>query len=731
MMTIEQWFLQFKRKSFSMDDDHRQGRPIEISTSENVAVVKKSIKEHKRIIYRQLEKLLKILVSDFHVFGEPVQLGLAKVLRRNVKTEVLFSNGYCNKMEKKIRKWCRKLIPGRSSLSNTIGQSSKKDSDFSANSQINFSYPEVLDNMEKEVPIEDQMFEIEQNIEACTQELDKSKYNILERQTCNSPTKVEHNFNEKIMHETGDFKCDGPNALLSVPLKSLTSGTENVDVVGLNVKQWEVKYSTSETCSNVKKCRDIVLACQDCETEFCDRSQSDMCIFSGLSKEEIILIRNEVEVQLNRMCPISFYDFCVIACDIDYEDALLFRTNFCKQYNLKGCMLFDPDISSLGGDIFEQYQAMIERSTKVFFYHTENYKKDYVHLRIQNGAVYQQLWEQMQRNREKCVPIFPHGRHKIGLALSGVSGLDASIPDSFRHRVNATFTENVRNIRMLKQLDAEKKRPVLYKEALRIIIQNHKRDIFARKKLLKSDHMLQKKKEKHRSKTAKGKLVERRSKRLPSVQSNHCDTADESVGLELGISIENIKALEERIFEEKIDLNDMCIYKLVSEEECVVCPIQRKEQYDFCMICSERDITKAEMLTNDLSKQFELIGHFIWNSIYAGSDQFSALEDVIDRSSVVVYYITQNFADDQFCCHIARNRLTQPSEVDDVIRNIPLLIQQDTLLPETLRLIQKLTLDYIGTQFPRIFSKTIRLKRIRRWISNEVQIHVYNRRTEG
>ena len=63
LRTIERWYLQFKRKSFSLDDDLRPGRPIELSTPENVAAVDKAIKGDRRITYRQLEEHLKIPVS--------------------------------------------------------------------------------------------------------------------------------------------------------------------------------------------------------------------------------------------------------------------------------------------------------------------------------------------------------------------------------------------------------------------------------------------------------------------------------------------------------------------------------------------------------------------------------------------------------------------------------------------------------------------------------------------
>ncbi|XP_023725100.1 uncharacterized protein LOC111874109 [Cryptotermes secundus] len=187
-------------------------------------------------------------------------------------------------------------------------------------------------------------------------------------------------------------------------------------------------------------------------------------VYSGLTADEIALIENDVQIHLNKFCPTMYYDFCLITCDTDYEEATIFRSEFCRKYNLTGCMLFDDDIANLGEDIFEQYEAMMKRSTKVFFYHTENYKKDRVLRRVQNGAVYQQLWEQMCRDKDKCVPVFPNGHHRLGLALSGISGLDPTRPEHMHRRVQATFTDSIREVRVLKEADAKRRRCVLYKE---------------------------------------------------------------------------------------------------------------------------------------------------------------------------------------------------------------------------------------------------------------------------
>lgn len=205
-----------------------------------------------------------------------------------------------------------------------------------------------------------------------------------------------------------------------------------------------------------------------------DLSSLESSEYCGLTPDEIAVIQNDIELYLNRVCPTTYYDFCLISCDIDNEEATEFRSKFCREYNLMGCMLSDGNFASLGGDIFVQYEAMMNRSTKVFFYLTENYKKDNVHLRVQNGAVYQQLWEQMCKDKDKCVPVFPNGVHTLGLALSGISGLDPTHAELMHRRVLATFTDRVRKVRMLKEAEAKKRRSVFYKELCEYVARCYK-----------------------------------------------------------------------------------------------------------------------------------------------------------------------------------------------------------------------------------------------------------------
>ena len=356
-------------------------------------------------------------------------------------------------MEKKFLKWCKKLIPGRSTMTKNEKQSTSQE------------------NVNKR-PVDSH------------------------RVTCGLDSDVHHNVNmEKEVHIEGqgktqdslDISTDGCGLLYSNKSTVLLSSeidsavkcqdfVESEEAITLPAVSTELNTAGSDECGAMyveltkkDELRDVELL--KSEIEYFKMLETNLDY--PLSEEEMYLIRSEVETELNKVCPAEFYDFCLITCDADYEEALQFRSQLSEEYNLKGCMLFDPSIASLGGDIFSQYEAMIERSTKVFFYHTENYKKDYVHLRIQNGAVYQQLWEKMRWNREKCVPVFPHGRHKLGLALSGVSGLDPTIPENLSRRMQATFTKDVRKICVLKEIVSRQKRPLLYKDLLGRYLQEY------------------------------------------------------------------------------------------------------------------------------------------------------------------------------------------------------------------------------------------------------------------
>lgn len=62
----------------------------------------------------------------------------------------------------------------------------------------------------------------------------------------------------------------------------------------------------------------------------------------------------------------------------------------------------------------------------------------------------------------------------MGLALSGISGLDPTHPKLMCRRVLATFTDKVRKVRMLKEAEAKRRSSVIYKKLCEYVAQCYK-----------------------------------------------------------------------------------------------------------------------------------------------------------------------------------------------------------------------------------------------------------------
>jgi hypothetical protein len=221
----------------------------------------------------------------------------------------------------------------------------------------------------------------------------------------------------------------------------------------------------------------------------------------------------------------------------------------------------------------------------------------------------------------------------------------------------------------------------------------------------------------------RNKLLEWHCRRMSLRHGKESDSTTEPIPLATWPGQQLHSAVKATIAEERVTFDLAHISTICREIESELqgsCPFEGKEQYDFCMICSETDVYEAEKLTENLSDQYRLTGHLVWNSVHLGADQFTVFEEVIERSSVVIFYITKNFIEDKFCCHIAKIRLVSPVEIFGTIRDIPLLIDCDVTLPESLRLVQKLTPQYIGAQFPKIFTDKVRFEKIERQVQCEM-----------
>jgi len=222
---------------------------------------------------------------------------------------------------------------------------------------------------------------------------------------------------------------------------------------------------------------------------------------------------------------------------------------------------------------------------------------------------------------------------------------------------------------------------------------------------------------------ARNKLLEWHCRQISLRYGRKCDNTTEPIPLATWPGQQLHSTVEATIAEGGVTFDMAHISTICGEIESELqgsYPFEVKDQYDFCMICSETDVCEAGKLTENLSDKYKLTGHLVWNSVSLGSDQFTVFEEVIHRSSVVIFYITKNFIEDKFCCHIARTRLVSPVEISGTIRDIPLLIDRDVTLPESLRLVQKLTLQYIGAHFPKIFTDKVRFEKTERQVQCEM-----------
>lgn len=145
--------------------------------------------------------------------------------------------------------------------------------------------------------------------------------------------------------------------------------------------------------------------------------------------------------------PVNFYDFCVIASDKDFElaEGLV---ELLKNIGLTGCVAGNQ----LGSDILEECNELVASCTKVLFLISENFTADGFCRRLQSAAVFQSLIARIALDRNKCVPVFSgdSGARRIPLPLMGIAGINLLERDTIISRIKATYTANVRCIKILK-----------------------------------------------------------------------------------------------------------------------------------------------------------------------------------------------------------------------------------------------------------------------------------------
>ncbi|XP_063233024.1 uncharacterized protein LOC134536889 isoform X1 [Bacillus rossius redtenbacheri] len=154
---------------------------------------------------------------------------------------------------------------------------------------------------------------------------------------------------------------------------------------------------------------------------------------------------------------------------------------------------------------------------------------------------------------------------------------------------------------------------------------------------------------------------------------------------------------------------------LAAIEQAVVAELDEKlpmlvdEQFDFCVVSAEIDCLVASEFAKDVASKFNLLGFFVEEVM--GQDKFSSVMTAIQKSTKVVFYITEHFVADEFCSHLVRNTVGLPCSTNIAARIVPVLQTPEIELPAALRIINKVVLSN-PTQFefvmPRIFNCEVR-----------------------
>ncbi|XP_063233058.1 uncharacterized protein LOC134536889 isoform X2 [Bacillus rossius redtenbacheri] len=254
-------------------------------------------------------------------------------------------------------------------------------------------------------------------------------------------------------------------------VNSISLGSGNVEVKDLSPSiQFE-----NDTGNNVVALRKSTLDIYSINDEETASSvNTTLCLYElppaelvqldDVPSNQLDILRNEALQEANREYPIKCYDFCLICCDEDYEIAEEIKEKLCSSFDLVGCMIQNDGLM-LGRDVFQAYEFMMERSTKVLFLITNAFNRDPFNQRLQNGAVFQTLMSRVKK--EKCVPVFPYGLREVPLPLSGISGISCNLPPKvLSANMRATYTEEVRSIRVKKEQVLLDMRNMFYNEAL-------------------------------------------------------------------------------------------------------------------------------------------------------------------------------------------------------------------------------------------------------------------------
>ncbi|XP_047003274.1 uncharacterized protein LOC124621860 [Schistocerca americana] len=175
-----------------------------------------------------------------------------------------------------------------------------------------------------------------------------------------------------------------------------------------------------------------------------------------------------------------------------------------------------------------------------------------------------------------------------------------------------------------------------------------------------------------------------------------------------------------------VDLLPRYINEAVNETH----PFSIPEQYDYCVVCVHDDYDEAASLKKELYDKHKLVGHVIWDSAGLGMDQFFAFEDCKLRSTKILFYVSEKFISDEFCCHLVRDTVLCPKSIGEM-KAVPVLKTNNVKMPESLELVDRLTLDNIKQfdfRLPCIFTTLVRQEKMKRTYAQQMEIDTIRQR---
>ena len=103
LKTVERWYKHFERGYFNLENNPRPVCPMDVTTLENVAAVKKLVRGSRRITNKEIEETLKISAWNVNkILHEHLQL---RKLCTLCLTHILSDKQKANRVD-----WCKRML---------------------------------------------------------------------------------------------------------------------------------------------------------------------------------------------------------------------------------------------------------------------------------------------------------------------------------------------------------------------------------------------------------------------------------------------------------------------------------------------------------------------------------------------------------------------------------------------------------------------------------------------